>query len=121
MIRQLNLNNYETKFILGNNKDEKLEKRPVVINISFRFLDDISACYNDDVSDTVCYSSLLNFLEKKLENTDFNLVERAAQYIYDAVSEYIKNERILKRVEVIKPDPPQKNLKISSFVCSDWE
>lgn len=120
MIRQLNINNYETYFVLGNNAGEKSQKRRVILNISLRFSDNILAIENDKLDSTICYSSLLNFLETHLENANFNLVERAAQYIYDIISEYLKNNIASIRVEVIKPQPSSKNLESSSFICSDW-
>ncbi len=120
MIRQLNINNYETYFVLGNNVGEKSQKRRVILNISLRFLDNIPAVENDELNSTLCYSFLLNFIEKHLANASFNLIERAAQYIYNIISEYLKNNKISIRVEVIKPRPSTKNLESSSFICSDW-
>lgn len=120
MIQQLNINNYETYFVLGNNAGEKSQKRRVILNISLRFSDNILACKNDELDSAICYSSLLNFLEKYLENANFNLIERAAQFIYDIITEYLKNNKASIRIEVIKPQPSTKNLESSSFVCSDW-
>lgn len=120
MVRQLNINGYKIYIILGNNEYERHNKRPVVLNIGLRFLD--SAAENhDDLKNTVCYDSLLNFLDKKLENTQFRLIEGVAEYIYDAISNYVKSENVLKRVEIIKPYPLlEDKLESSSFICSDW-
>jgi dihydroneopterin aldolase len=120
MIRQLNINNYIAYVVLGNNVQEKQKKRPVVVNVCIRFADDVPACHNDNIKDAICYASLLNFLNAKLDNISFNLIERMAQYIYDVISEYTEGTNTLKRVEVIKYDPPYDNLNNSSFVCSDW-
>lgn len=120
MYRQLNINNYKTYFVLGNNENEKTEKRKVIINISLRFSDRNASCYSDDLKDTVCYSGLLAFLESKLRNSRFNLIEKATQFIYEAICEYINDSDILKRVEIIKENPPVKDLSSASFVISDW-
>lgn len=120
MIRQLNINGYETHFILGKNVYEKVEKRPVILNISIRFLENLIACENDNIDDTVCYSSILDFIEKKLKNANFNLIERVAQYVYDIIFTYLKGNNVMIRVEVIKPRPSTKNLESSSFIYSDW-
>lgn len=124
MYRQLNITNYKTHIILGNNPEERNDKRPIIINISLRFLRGNAACNSDDLTNTVCYSSFLNFLEKKLENNNFKLIEKAAQFIYDSVTEYLKDnsnkQDIQKRVECIKPNPPVNNLEAVSFVVSDW-
>ncbi|MBQ7674248.1 MAG: dihydroneopterin aldolase [Alphaproteobacteria bacterium] len=91
MYKQLNITGYKTYVILGNNPEERAEKRPITINVSLRFLQDNMACNSDDLSNTICYSSLLNFLEKKLENASFKLIEKAAQFIYDSITEYLND------------------------------
>ena len=124
MYTQLNINNFEMYFVLGNNPEEKLEKRKVVINIAIRFSDlKIDACDSDNLADTVDYSDLLKFISQKLQSAQFNLVEKACGFLYGIVSDYVKeqySEKFLLRVEVIKPRPSSKNLESASFVCSDW-
>ena len=127
MYTQLNINNFETYFILGNNPEEKLEKRKVVINIAIRFPESrVSACDSDDLRDTVSYSGLLKFILQKLQSAQFNLIEKACGFLYEIVSDYVKNQlaadsqKFLLRVEVIKPRLSSKNLESASFVCSDW-
>lgn len=127
MYTQLNINNFETYFILGNNPEEKLQKRKVFINISIRFLENkIDACDSDNLKDTICYASLLNFISQKLQSAQFNLVEKACGFLYEIVSDYVKNQlaadsqKFLLRVEFIKPRPSSKNLESASFICSDW-
>ena len=120
MIRQLNLSNFETYFILGCVDFEKNEKRRVLLNISIRFCDDVEACENDALDDTICYASLALFINEKLENASFNLIERAAQFLYAEITNYLGDKKYMKSVEVIKPQPPVTNLESASFVCSDW-
>ncbi|MDR2268338.1 MAG: dihydroneopterin aldolase [Holosporaceae bacterium] len=129
MIRQLNINNYETFLVLGDDLEEKLTPRHIVINISVRFPIDVCACRSDHIDDAVCYRSLLIFLGKELNNARFNLIERAAQYLYDALkkylsehlSEHLKEENLFIHVEVVKPSPlPNQKLESASFICSDW-
>jgi dihydroneopterin aldolase len=69
------------------------------------------SCVIDNLDDTICYSNLIKFVEKKLKNTEFNLIESVAQFIYDAISDYINDEKILKRVEIIKNNLFDKNLQ----------
>jgi dihydroneopterin aldolase len=120
MIKQLDVSNYETYIILGNNDCEKLEKRKVIVDVSLRFLEKNDACSSDDLQETVCYSSLLNFVDEKLKDANFNLVEKASQFLYDEISKYLNDETILTRVKVTKPSPPVENLGSAAFVCSDW-
>ena len=119
MIRQLNIINHEIYVILGDNDFEKHEKRKVVINLCLRFSKKNNACHNDNIDETVCYEKLTNFLDAKLKNTKFNLIERMAQFLYDEVSSYLNDSSILKRIEVIKISPCT-DVKSASFVCSDW-
>ena len=129
MYTELKINNFETCFILGNNPEEKIAKRKVILNIIIRFPDQtLRACSTDDLSNTISYSGLLKYINKKSENANFNLIEKAAKFIYDITLDYIKSsldtdpEKIMLHVEVIKPNPPVKNLESASFVCSDfWE
>ncbi|MDR0678190.1 MAG: dihydroneopterin aldolase [Holosporaceae bacterium] len=120
MIKQLNIQNYTTYFTLGNEASEKRRKRKIIIDISLRFLEKNNACISDDIDETVCYSQLLDFIDEKLKNVKFNLLEKVTQFLYEAISEYLDNVSILKRVEVTKPYPPVKNLANASFICSDW-
>ncbi|MDR3186893.1 MAG: dihydroneopterin aldolase [Holosporaceae bacterium] len=119
-VRQLNINHHQTYFILGNEALEKLEKRRVIINVSLRFPEKNLACHSDNLADTVCCSELVELMEQKLKGRKFNLVERVAQFLYEEISIFLKNDDILKRVEVIKPAPPVKNVESVSFCCSDW-
>lgn len=120
MYKQLNINNYRTYLILGNNEDEKTAKRAVIINISLRFLCDNASCGSDNLKDTVCYAKLLAFLESKLHDLQFNLIERGAQFVYDIICKYVKDDRIQIRVELIKENPSVKGLSSTSFLISDW-
>jgi dihydroneopterin aldolase len=120
MLRRLEISDYETRIFLGNNEDEKLERRKVIISISLIFSEKNDACGSDDLGGTVCYSKLLNFVNEKLKDASFNLMERIAQYLYDEISKYLNDVKILKRIEIKKPSPPVENLKSASFICSDW-
>jgi dihydroneopterin aldolase len=120
VVRQLNINKYETKFVLGNNASEKCEVCRVVIDVSLRFLDDMPACVSDDLGDAICYSSLTKFIDEIFMGADFNLVERASQFLYDKLSLCLKNYPVLKRVELTKPFSSGELPESVSFVCSDW-
>ena len=123
MYKQLNINKYMVNIILGNNEDERINKRPVIINISIRFLNENRACDNDELNQTICYATLLDFLKKQLEKTNFKLIEKVTQFIYDKINEYVKENRISNiqlRVELIKTNPPAEGLESAAFIISDW-
>ena len=102
----------------------------MILNVSILFKNDVvvKACENDELENTICYSTLLKYISAKLDSAQFNLIERAAQFLYELIKNYvyekfsenkIDKKNILIRVEVIKPNP-MKNLESSSFICSDW-
>lgn len=130
-VYQLDITNHLSCFVLGSNPEEWSEKRRVIVNISLRFQLPNIACSTDKLSDTVCYAGLLRFLDLKLENARFDLIEKATQFVYEVVEEYISENvavlypgKILKKIEVIKTDPfCRKNcdfLESASFLISDW-
>ncbi|MDR1334100.1 MAG: dihydroneopterin aldolase [Holosporaceae bacterium] len=121
MIRQLNIFNYETYIIIGNDDSERKDRRKVIVDISLRFMNENSACLSDDIGETVCYADLVAFVQEKLQYTKFRLLERITQYLYDEISFYLRDQPdILKYVKITKVAPPVENLKNASFVCSDW-
>lgn len=130
MYRQLDINGYVTYFVLGCNKEEKLDKRKVLIDISLRFKDSQISCKTDKLEDTICYNSLLQFIESKLNGMEFNLIEKATQFVYDAVIEYLEklvdlrnfDTKIMIMVRLTKPLPlyPEQSLEKASFTISDW-
>jgi dihydroneopterin aldolase len=119
LIRQLDIS-WETNIILGNENFEKYKKRKILIDISLRFPEKNIACSSDNIDDAVCYAKLSSFLNERLEKTEFNLLERAARFVYDEISSYLNDATILKSVRIVKPAPPATDLKSASFSCSDW-
>ncbi|MDR2067670.1 MAG: dihydroneopterin aldolase [Holosporaceae bacterium] len=119
-VKQLDINRHQTYFVLGNDVLEKFEKRKVILNVSLRFQEKNDACRSDNLADTVCYSELVGLVESKLKDRKFNLIEKVAQFLYEEISIFLKNDNILKRVEVIKPAPPIKSVESVSFCYSDW-
>lgn len=131
MYTQLNINNYRTRFILGNNLEEKVEEREVVVNISLKFVGGNWSCVTDDLRDTVCYSGILAFLDNQLKDVRFNLIEKATFFIFESVGQYLEERlqvnvaqnsedsaqeaKILKRIEVVKLAPLASKLFCSGF------
>lgn len=146
MYSQLNINGYHSAFILGNNPEEKLKKCEVIINISLRFIGQNSSCETDNLENTICYAKLLKFIDKKLLNAQFNLIERATSFVFKCLGEYLDQycdlktkgfKKVLKKLELIKVEPAihgfasnqnsliptefQTYLESASFVISDWD
>ncbi|MBD8890204.1 dihydroneopterin aldolase [Roseibium litorale] len=69
------------------------------------WLDLSAACESDEYEQTVCYAGLVKSVEQAVTGTRFNLIERLAAAIVEAV--FKTDERIQKvRVKVEKPGAP---------------
>jgi dihydroneopterin aldolase len=125
MLKQLNITGYEIFVTIGNEDFERREKQKIIIDVRLRFAGKNGACGSDDLSETVCYAALVDFIRKKLKDTEFHLMERLTQFLYDEITEYLKKKLpdviVLTYVEVIKAAPPVENLKNASFICADWQ
>ncbi|MDR1551459.1 MAG: dihydroneopterin aldolase [Holosporaceae bacterium] len=122
MLRQLDIERCGILICLGLDEIEKVTKRMVFIDISLRFPHGNRACQDDQITQTVCYRSLLCHMKEKLTNIEFNLIERVAQFLYDEISGYLDDKSILKRIKITKPTPMGNDRKCreTTFTCSDW-
>lgn len=79
---------------------EKKVKQDIVINIEIEF-DGSEAIEKDDIEFTVDYKSITKNIISKVENKEFNLIERIAG---DVVKIILENRRALRAtVKVDKP------------------
>ena len=84
---------------------EKKQGQNFVITCEMFFEPNIKGCYTDKLEDTVDYSVVFDIIKTTVEEAEFDLIERLAQAIADAVLAYDK--RIKKTViTVSKPEAP---------------
>ena len=86
--------------IVGINKDERIKKQDILINISL-FADLKKACSSDAIEDTVDYKEIKNKVIKTVEKSKYFLVEKLAQRIAEVCLSYKKVKRV--KVNVQKP------------------
>ena len=86
--------------IIGFKEWEREKKQNIVINITI-VTDAEAAATTDDISDSIDYKELTKRVISAVEATDFNLLERLADFILDIVMEYALI--IEATVEIDKP------------------
>lgn len=114
---ELKISNYKLLAFLGNNDWEQKQKRPVVLSISILFVKPPAACFNDQLEDTVCYSTLLRYVNEAINDKRFKLIENLAQMIFDTVKRAVQEKGAVS-VEISK-SAPIANLESASFKITE--
>ena len=90
----------------GVNPEEKRDGQTFVLDLDLS-LDLSRPCRSDRVEDTVSYAQVRKTVERVMTEKKYNLIERAAQAVADAVlDEYSAVEQL--DVTLCKPDAPMK-------------
>ena len=90
----------------GVNPEEKENGQNFYIDVDY-YLDITKACKSDDLNDTVSYAKVVKAVTRAFTQQSFDLIEKAAQTVADAVLEGFEP---VSRVDVTvkKPDAPVK-------------
>ena len=88
----------------GVNPEEKENGQSFIIDVDY-FLDLENACKSDSLYDTVSYAKAVKTIRRVFTEKSYDLIERAAQVIADALLEDFKE---IKKVSVTvkKPEAP---------------
>ena len=78
---------------LGCSSEERLHKQLVAVHIDILFDRNFDAINTDDINDTICYASLVNKIQKKCQNIEFNLIEKLNKFIYNTTLQFVDNNR----------------------------
>ena len=101
IIKDLNIYAYH-----GVNPEEKIEGQSFVLDIECK-IDLSKPCITDDVNDTVSYAQIIKLIKKVFVAEKYDLIEKAAQVVADAVlGEFPAISKI--KVLLKKPDAPVK-------------
>ncbi len=101
IIKELRLYAYH-----GVNPEEKIEGQNFVLDIECKA--DLSLpCVTDNVDDTVSYAQIIKLVRKVFTAEKYDLIEKAAQVVADAI---LENFEPLKAVKITlkKPEAPMK-------------
>ena len=98
---------------LGVSKEEKHLKQPVSIDIKIDFTTIPEAINTDNINDAICYTKIVDLINKTIRLREFNLIEYLAMEIHKSINQEImksnyKNSQI--KVKVTKTKPPVDNI-----------
>ncbi|MBQ7203359.1 MAG: dihydroneopterin aldolase [Eubacterium sp.] len=90
----------------GVNPEEKENGQNFFIDLDY-YVNITKACYSDDLDDTVSYAKVTKTVRRAFTSQSFDLIERAAQAVADAVLDEFKD---ITRVDITvkKPEAPVK-------------
>lgn len=88
----------------GVNPEEKENGQNFYIDVDY-YVNIIKACKSDDINDTVSYAKVVKVIREAFTRDKFNLIEKAAQTVADAIFE---NFETIYKVEITlkKPEAP---------------
>ena len=88
----------------GVNPEEKENGQNFFIDLDY-YVNITKACYSDDLNDTVSYAKVTKTVRRAFTSQSFDLIERAAQAVADAVLDEFKD---ITRVDITvkKPEAP---------------
>lgn len=95
------IRNLELLVHLGWPKQERLEAQIVFLEIKISFLKPPQACQTDELTDTICYASLIEKIKTEVKQSTYHLIEHLAASIFKIIQETI-NESISLSVRIIK-------------------
>jgi 7,8-dihydroneopterin aldolase/epimerase/oxygenase len=87
MNSKLALKNLKLEVILGVSDEERSRSQIVILDLELAFKKLPSACFSDDLADTICYSELIAKIKQFCKNKSFHLIEYLGAQLYD----FIKN------------------------------
>lgn len=90
----------------GVNPEEKETGQNFVFDIDI-YVNMTTACFSDNVDDTVNYAKVIKTVTRAFTSQKFNLIERAAQVVADAVLEEYP-EVFKVNLTLKKPEAPMK-------------
>ena len=90
----------------GVNPEEKENGQNFFLDVDY-YLDIGKPCKSDDINETVSYAKVVKVIRQAFTKEKFNLIEKAAQVVADAIFE---NFESIYRVEITlkKPEAPVK-------------
>ena len=88
----------------GVNPEEKENGQNFYLDVDY-YANIIKACKSDDLNDTVSYAKVVKVIREAFTKEKFNLIEKAAQTVADAIFE---NFESIYKVEITlkKPEAP---------------
>lgn len=81
---KIKIKDFKLKTNIGIYDWEKTFEREIIINLEIK-TDDLKSTVSDQIQDTIDYESIYNQIKEIVANNKFNLIEKLAQKILDAI------------------------------------
>ena len=107
------IENIESKCIIGVNPNERIKRQKILIDVKL-FFPILPSSNNDDIENTVNYSSVTKDIKKFVSNSRFNLIETLAI----KTAEIILQNNLINEVELRlkKPEAMEINEMVGVIV-----
>lgn len=120
MRSHIHLKNLLLSIPIGWSEEERKQKQVISVDITIHFAKLPSACFTDQLNDTVCYETLLQQMTKIISAKSYRLLESLGHEIYQIVKS-LSHENASVSIRVTKK-PTITNLEGgASFFCGDEE
>ncbi len=118
---KLSLHQLRCKVQLGCESEERQIFQYVSFDVTFRFQSLPSGCFNDRLTDTVCYAQIASQLNAVCVSREFHLIESLALEAFSNIKKSLPSSTQLW-LRATKEKPPVDNLQGgASFSLGDWE
>jgi dihydroneopterin aldolase len=88
-INTICINNLELFVYLGWAAKELAHGRKVSADIAIQFAELPKACITDDLTDTICYDTLIQEIHKHISEKKFHLLEHFAYALYQTTKSFV--------------------------------
>jgi dihydroneopterin aldolase len=114
----LSLNKITVPVHLGVSDEERETPQNITVSIEIGMDEPLRACETDAISDTFCYDTMLQLVEKTCQAKPYHLIEHLCYMVYISVKKVAHNKDI--RITVHKQYAPLSHkLESASFVFGD--
>ena len=118
--RILKIATLDIPFHIGCYEEEKNHTTPIQLVIELKQKEN-AELNTDALNDTICYDTLINYLNKKCFNGTYQLIEYACSSIFNAIKEFLNQNGKEAKVRVtLTKRLTHPLLQDSLFVLSDF-
>lgn len=108
------------KVHLGVTDKERKNSQEIYLSLKVLFKAAPKACFNDDITDTICYDEIANIIKEFCVNKEFNLLEYLTYQLYQLIKAFINDSDIKIWLRVDKhPNLMTDLLGAASFTYHD--
>ena len=116
----LKLTNIEIPVFLGVYDYEQKNKQIIRIDLCIKFFNTPKGCYTDCLEDVICYASIIDLLERIIQNRRYKLIENLAFSLANKLLAWLNQP--VEITLIIHKKKPLEQVGYSSFeVKLQWQ